>query len=121
MKRKDIFLKTSLFLKKDPVEIKESDHVIYNKSKFNYKKKVYDIGIKRKKILCYYCCHLFDNQCISNPIRKHLNKIYTSGIYCSWNCCFKDNKDKNTLNFGLFKNFYEFSTKKKQCLYYSDH
>ena len=112
MKRKDIFNKTSLFIKKEALDIKESDHVIYNKSKFNYNKKVYDIGIKRKKILCYHCCHLFDNVSISNPIRKQLNKVYTTGIYCSWNCCFRHAKDTNSLNFLLFKNFYEFVTKK---------
>ena len=50
------FGKTSLFLKIDNTDIKESTHIYLQKRIFSMDKKVYDINYTRKNVLCWWCC-----------------------------------------------------------------
>lgn len=105
------FGKTSLFLPIDNSDIKESTHVILQKKIFNMQKKVFDINYKRKNVLCWWCCHTFDNEKVHLPKRKDaFNKLFVMGIFCSYNCA-KSYGIESKFDTYLFKNYYEFKTK----------
>jgi len=105
------FGKTSLYLEVEKSNVTESTHIILQKKIFDIDKKVYDISYKRKKVLCWWCCHIFDSEIVSFPIRKDsFNKVYVIGIFCSFNCCKSYGVDKN-YNHNLFKKYYEFISK----------
>ena len=107
------FGKTSLFLKIDNTDIKESTHIYLQKRIFSMDKKVYDINYTRKNVLCWWCCHTFDTPKVHLPKRKDaFNKLFIIGIFCSYNCAKSYGVAINYDSY-LFKKYYEFKTKLK--------
>ena len=68
---------------------------------------IYNISLNDKKnlLVCWHCCHTFDNQPIHSPTELK-NKVYkTKGYFCSFNCCYtytKDSQKKYLVNY-MFK------------------
>ena len=48
-----------------------------------------------KKLVCWWCCHCFDNTPIYLPENKLDNHYYMYGYYCSFNCAMAYNVDMN--------------------------
>ena len=77
--------------KKKVVELEEKI-IVKNE---NIDKKVYTIKKKEENILCWWCCHNYNNQSYGIPIKKE-NKIFiTKGFFCSLNCAKSYNVNEN--------------------------
>ena len=98
-------------IEKDPQPFEEENNIL-KEEKINYKKKIEEykeeIILKDKKvnkkiykilkeddILCWWCCHKYDNQTYGIPIKKDGNKYITKGYFCSLNCAKSYNNNEN--------------------------
>ena len=108
-----------MFLDKAPDNsITESTNVIYvNKDKYLTPTKiiqsvVYDLNFNRSDLLCWWCCHSFENIPVALPTYKHQNTVYCKGYFCSYNCAMAFCKAKGG-NSYLLNNFYRVKMKSK--------
>lgn len=58
-------------------------------------KKVYSIEKKEESIICWWCCHNYDNQSYGIPMRKEKDKYITKGYFCSLSCAKTYNESEN--------------------------
>lgn len=87
----DDIVEERINFEKEKIEIKEN--IILNKKKI--KKKVYNIKKKENNILCWWCCHSYENQSIGLPIKKENDLFVTIGYFCSINCTKAYNQNNN--------------------------
>lgn len=45
-----------------------------------------NVWLSHTNVYCWWCCHPFNNQPVSLPIRLHNNKFELMGCFCSYNC-----------------------------------
>lgn len=80
--------------------------ILLKEQKLN--KKIYKLeNSKIDNILCWWCCHPFDNQVYGIPIKKENDIYITKGFFCSLNCSksynlsdniiFKEKQNRNIL------------------------
>ena len=59
---------------------------------------------------CWWCCHQFEGRPLGLPYRYVNNKFYTTGIFCSLNCCcsynFNDTNDNIWEKYNLLNLMY---------------
>lgn len=70
-----------------------NDKILLNEK--NIKKTVYMIEKKEQNILCWWCCHNYENQSFGIPLRKDKDIFVTKGYFCSLNCAKSYNDNEN--------------------------
>lgn len=76
-------------------KIEYTEKVIYSDK--HIEKKVYTLEQKKNDVLCWWCCHSYDNQTYGIPIKKE-NEVYvTKGYFCSLSCAKSYNNNDNIL------------------------
>lgn len=68
------------------------DKVIVNNRTVNTK--VYILN-KEEDVLCWWCCHNYDNQTYGIPLKKEEGKYITKGYFCSLNCAKSYNNNES--------------------------
>lgn len=75
-------------------DIKEIEEKIILQNE-NIDKKVYTIEKTQENILCWWCCHSYDNQSYGIPLKKEKDTFLTKGFFCSLNCAKSYNVNEN--------------------------
>jgi len=74
----------------------ENDNINNDTINYNYSSVNLHNNIKQNKnLVCWWCCHCFDNIPIYLPENKLDNHYYVYGYFCSFNCAMAYNVDLN--------------------------
>ena len=74
--------------KKDLSKKEQSNSLIETKNTYNCLEDFIENKnwIKKTNILCWWCCHSFENSPFGIPIKYKNNKFYVTGCFCSLEC-----------------------------------